>query len=100
MEKLFTTLALLGIFALPACAREPLGFVYQNTNQTLLGSSNIAPSKVGTATCHQYFGVVAIGNCSIKKAMANGRINNLAFVDQKIFNILGWAKIETKAYGQ
>ena len=78
MKKLFATLALLSVMAMPAVASEPFGIVYQDTTHQLLGSGSVAPAKMGTATCTSYFGIVALGNCSVKQAMQNGRINSLS----------------------
>ena len=100
MKKLFTAMSVLALLSLPAMASEPLGFVYQNTTHQLLGSGSVAPAKVGTATCTQYFGVVALGNCSVKQAMTNGNIRALSHADQETKNILGYKKVTTRAYGQ
>ncbi len=100
MKKLFTAMGVLALLSLPAMASEPLGFVYQNTTHQLLGSGSVAPAKVGTATCTQYFGVVALGNCSVKQAMTNGNIRALSHADQETKNILGYKKVTTRAYGQ
>lgn len=93
-------MGVLALLSLPAMASEPLGFVYQNTTHQLLGSGSVAPAKVGTATCTQYFGVVALGNCSVKQAMTNGNIRALSHADQETKNILGYKKVTTRAYGQ
>ena len=80
-------MGVLALLSMPAMASEPLGFVYQSTTHQLLGSGSVAPAKVGTATCTQYFGVVALGNCSIKQAMTNGNIKALSLTKkQKIFS--------------
>lgn len=100
MKKLFTAMGVLALLSMPAMASEPLGFVYQNTTHQLLGSGSVAPAKVGTATCTQYFGVVALGNCSVKQAMTNGNIRALSHADQETKNILGYKKVTTRAYGQ
>lgn len=100
MKKLFTAMGVLALLSMPAMASEPIGFIYQDTTHQLLGSSAVAPAKTGVATCTQYFGVVALGNCSIKKAMANGKINALSYADQQTKNILGYKKVTTRVYGQ
>lgn len=100
MKRLFATVALLSVMAMPAMASEPFGIVYQDTTHQLLGSGSTTPSKMGTATCTSYFGVVALGNCSVKQAMQNGRISSLSHADQATKNILGFKKITTRAFGQ
>ena len=100
MKKLFATLALLSVMAMPAVASEPFGIVYQDTTHQLLGSGSVNPAKVGTSTCTSYFGIIALGDCSVKKAMTNGKITALSHADQDVKNILGFKRITTKAYGQ
>lgn len=100
MKKVLGTLALFALLATPAIASEPVGFVYQNTTHQLLGSGSVCPSKVGKATLTQWFGIVAIGDCSIRKAMSNGKITALSHADQHTKNILGYKKITTQVYGQ
>ena len=99
-EKIFTAMGVLALLSMPAMASELIGFIYQDTTHQLLGSSAVAPAKTSVATCTQYFGVVALGNCSIKKAMANGKINALPYADQQTKNILGYKKVTTRVYGQ
>lgn len=99
MKKLFATIALCAVFAVPAMAGEPFGFIYQDTTHPLTGSGSVSTNKVGTAVCKQYFGIVSMGDCSIKSAMVNGKINSLSHADQYIKNIIGIKTIETKAYG-
>ena len=100
MKKLFTAMGVLALLSMPAMASEPLGFVYQSTTHQLLGSGSVAPAKMGTATCTSYFGIVALGNCSVKQAMQNGKINSLSHADQATKNILGYKKVTTRAFGQ
>lgn len=100
MKKLLGTVAVLGLLSMPALASEPFGIIYQNTTHQLLGSGSVNPAKVGTATCTAYFGVVALGDCSVKQAMTNGKINALSHADQTTKNILGFKRITTRAYGQ
>ena len=99
MKKLLLLSALLVFAALPACAKEPSGFIWQDTVAPIAGSSNVAGVKSGTAECKQYFGVVAVGDCSLKAAMQNGKINSLGYADQKAKLIFGFGKITTTAYG-
>lgn len=100
MRKLLAVIALFAMVSIPAMASEPLGFIYQNTTHPMLGSGSVSTAKVGTATCKQYFGIVSLGDCSVKSAMKNGKINSLSHADQYVKNILGFKTIETRAYGQ
>ena len=99
MKKFLAIAALCCLVSVPAMAGEPLGFIWQNTTHPLTGSGSVSTSKVGTAVCKQYFGVVSLGDCSIKSAMVNGKINSLSHVDQHVKNIIGFKTIETRAYG-
>ena len=99
MKKLLSIAALCCLISVPALAGEPIGFIWQNTEHPLMGSGSVTPAKVGTATCKQFFGVVSLGNCSVKAAMDNGKIRALSHVDQKVKNIVGFKTIETRAYG-
>ena len=100
MKKLLSTLGVLGLLTMPALASEPFGFIYQDTTHQLLGSGSVNPAKVGTATCTSYFGIVALGNCSVKQAMSNGRISALSHADQATKNIRGFRVVTTRGDGQ
>ena len=100
MKKLFILFGILGLFSLPSMAFDPYGIVYQNTVQPLVGSGSVNTAKVGKAKARSFFGIVAIGDCSIKSAMTNGKIKNLSHADQHIKCILGVRTLETRAYGQ
>jgi len=46
-------------------------------------------SKVGKASCQSILGIIATGDCSIKKAMENGGITKIHHVDYHTKSILG-----------
>ena len=100
MKKVLGLVLLLFIGIMPSMAFDPYGIIYQNTTHPLVGSGSVAPNKVGISKCKTFFGVVAVGDCSIKTAMANGKIRSLSHADQHIKCICGVKIIETKAYGQ
>lgn len=100
MKKLLAATALFCVVSIPAMASEPFGLIYQDSTHPLLGSGSVSTTKVGTAMCKQYFGIVSLGDCSIKAAMDNGKIRSLSHADQYVKNILGFKRIETRAYGQ
>ena len=100
MKKLFVLLGFLGFLSMPAMAFDPYGIIYQNTTQPLVGSGSVTTPKVGKAKAKSFFGLVAVGDCSIKTAMNNGKIKNLSHADQHIKCILGVRILETRAYGQ
>lgn len=100
MKKLFICMAILCNTTLPSMAFDPYGIIYQNTVQPLVGSGSVATPKIGKAKAKSFFGLVAVGDCSIKTAMNNGKIKNLSHADQHIRCILGVRTLETRAYGQ
>ncbi len=100
MKKLLITLGALCIISLPSMASEPFGLIYQNTTHQLLGSGSVNPAKVGKSKSKCFFGLVAVGDCSVKTAMTNGKIKSLSHADQHVKCICGYRVIETRAYGQ
>lgn len=101
MKKIMAALMVLSMVSTVALAGEiPVGFIYKEATQTGGGSGSVAISKVGTSSCKSYFGIVALGDCSITTAMKNGRISNLSHYDEVISNIMGYKKITVRAYGQ
>lgn len=98
MKKLFATLALLAVVAMPVSA-STLGFVYQNATTPGDGYAAVSTPRTGSATCTTYFYIVGLGDCSVKAAMKRGGISTLAFYDVYKKNILGYQKITVKAYG-
>lgn len=57
--------------------------------------------KVGTAVCKTYFGLVALGDCSIRTAAKNGGITDVGSVSSKHKNILGvYAEYTTVVTGK
>lgn len=98
----------LGLLTLAVClstsvalANEAVtGFVFKEAVQPGGGSGSVGVSKVGKATCTSYFGLVALGDCSITTAMKNGKVGALSHYDEDVVNILGYKKITVKAYGQ
>lgn len=104
MKKILGILALLFVLCVPAAhagdSPRVYGLIYANTTTPGDGYSTLAPSKVGSANCKSIFGLVAVGNCSVRQAMKNGGISSLSFYDMQVENILGIMTITTKAYGK
>lgn len=101
MKKLLVSAALIVGLTSVAMANEAVtGFVFKEAVQPGGGSGSVSPAKCGKAECTSYFGIVALGDCSISTAMKNGKISNLSHYDQDVKNILGYKKILVKAYGQ
>lgn len=101
MKKLVLLLAMATVLTpLRASAEGLMGIVYKDTVEPVIGSGSVAPTKVGTACAKSYFGLVAIGDCSVAAAMRNGKICNLSHADVAVKNILGYKEVKVKAYGQ
>lgn len=100
MKKLVSVILFMFLISAPSMAFDPYGIIYQNTTHPLVGASSSTTYKMGKAKCKTFFGIVAVGDCSIKTAMKNGKIKNLAHADQHIKCILGCKTIETIVYGQ
>ena len=99
MKKLIALFAVL--FATSACvnAEEMLGLIYQKAVTPGNGYTSIPATKMGTAQCQSYFGIVGVGDCSVQKAMKNGKIKQLGGYDVWRKNILGFQTIKTQAWG-
>ena len=101
MKKVLCLVALMAFLSTAAFANEPLfGFAYKNTQEAGGGSGSVNPAKCGEATCKSYFGVVALGDCSVATAMKNGGVKSLSHYDTDVWGIMGFKKVTVKAYGQ
>ncbi len=93
----------LGLTVLMAgCATYwPQGFIYTEVKgPAAVGSEGYNYSKTGTATANSILGMVATGDCSIKAAMANGKINKVKYVEYSVKNVLGlFGEYTTTVYG-
>ena len=101
MKKILGLLSFLAIFAvasLPSSASVS-GFFYQDTTEAGGGDTITNVTKVGSAQCRSYFGVVAMGDCSIEQAAKNGNIRNIAFFDRTVNSIVGFRTVTVKVYG-
>jgi hypothetical protein len=101
MKKVFSILALTVFLGagIPAGAEPVFGFIYKDTTEAAAGFSNAGAAKVGVSECTSYFGIVALGNCSVNAAAKNGKISVVSYYDVHTKNILGYKKVKVKAYG-
>jgi len=77
------------------------GMLYTQLQGPMGATSNAGSTKVGTAMCESYLGLVAMGDSSIEAAMKNGGITKVHHVDFDAMNILGiYAKFTVKVYGE
>ncbi|MCR5262200.1 MAG: TRL-like family protein [Candidatus Gastranaerophilales bacterium] len=98
MKKMIAVFAVL--LSTSICANaEILGFIYQKAITPGDGYTTIPAAKTGIATCQSYFGIVGVGDCSVQKAMKNGKIKQLGGYDVYRKNILGYQIIKTQAWG-
>lgn len=101
MKKVLTLLAVFAVIGTAALASESVsGFVFKEVVQPGDGLGAFASGRTGTAQCTSYFGVVALGDCSVAAAKKQGKISNVAHYDQEVFNILGFKRVTTRVYGQ
>ena len=76
---------------LVGCASvKPVGILYTELKLPEMATSNAAGTKVGTAECASYLGMIATGDASIETAMKNGGITKITQVDWEVNNILGF----------
>ncbi len=84
------------------CASDrPFGSLYtKSTYDVVPGPTDLANAKVGTATANNFFGIVGIGDCSIKAAAEAGGITKISHVDRNVDCIIGISTITTQVYGK
>ena len=57
--------------------------------------------KVGTATCNSYFGLIAVGDASIDKAVKRAKITKIDHVEWQANNVLGmFGTYKVHVYGE
>ncbi len=100
MKKILSLAALLILAGtLCASAETTYGIIYKDATEPGNGYTLASCNKVGQAVCTSYFGLVAVGDCSVTAAAKKGGIKNLSYYDQHTKNILGFKKVTIKAYG-
>ena len=65
----------------------------------MLGSGSVSTAKMGTATCKTFVGIVNWGDCSVKAAMKNGRINKVTAADWEKHYVLIYGEKTLHVYG-
>lgn len=87
---------------LNGCATPyPMGMIYTEVKAPVAaGDGGMNYSKIGTSKATSILGIVALGDCSIKTAAANGGIKTIKYVDYEAKNILGfYGEYITTVYG-
>ena len=94
--------AFLAIIGTGCTTPEPIGFVYSDVKipKLVTDLNSKKPLKIGRSVSESFFCVVAVGDSSIEKAMKNGKISKVHYVDWKVRNVLGITKYETIVYGE
>jgi len=88
---LSTVLAGTTIFMSGCAVRPTHAMIYTNTQSPYMATNVEAKAtKVGMSEkCANYFGIIATGDCSIKKAKENGGIKSVSTVDWEGVSFLG-----------
>ena len=84
------------------CATSyPFGTIYTGVELPVtVGNSDLQYSKKGTASCHSFLGLIAIGDASINAACKQSGITKVSWVSYKVDNILGsYGVYTTIVYG-
>ncbi len=106
MQKLirYFALSLIMVAFLMGCAsvHSPVsGILFTNVDAPVAATSNPSYTKVGTATCFSFLGLIAAGSCSIETAITNGKITKIHHIDSESFSLLGiFATYKVKVYGE
>lgn len=99
-----SALSLILVVFLMGCAtvHSPVsGFLFTNVDAPVAATSNPSYTKVGTATCFSFLGLIAAGSCSIETAATKGKILKIHHVDAESFSLLGiFATYKVKVYGE
>lgn len=88
---------------LSGCATPfPMGMLYTEIQAPSAVGNDVAVAgkKVGVSKSISVLGLVAVGDGSIKTAMANGKITKVKYVEYSVKNILGiYGEYITTVYG-
>ena len=98
-------LGLAAVLLLPtgcAMAMAPVtGVLYPSVDAPLDVNSESDATKMGSATCKSYLGLVATGDASIAAAAKAGGISKIRHVDYRSHSVLGvYAEFTTVVYGE
>ena len=97
------------IILLPGCVilsgPTGQGLIGTNLKAPVLVADNNVPSqenlKIGQARCINLFGLFAFGDCSINKAIENGKISKIHYIDKELNSFLFIASESTTIiYGE
>lgn len=86
--KRFIALTIAALALVSCDSAAPMGLFYANTACPVAAAGGAA-TRTGQSHAVSYCHLVAIGDCSIDRAKANGGITTISSVDVKRENILG-----------
>jgi len=107
MKHLFSLLLL--CFVVTGCSYQapvmpPGGLIFSDIAAPLDADAErqeVSGLSSGQASSMSILGLVALGDCSITAASANGGLSEVEYMDYEYFNILlAYQKFTLKAYGQ
>ena len=82
------------------CMTSPVtGVIYSDVSGPVAATSNPRGPNHGEACATSYFGLIALGDATITKAVKNGGISSISYVEQKTNNILGVNTYCTEVWG-
>ena len=105
MKKFLMSVAILAVsfgVVTSANAYEPWGVgIYNGTKEVMDYATPGATlgSKSGSATCKTFLGIVNWGDCSLRAAMKNGRINKVTAADWEKHYVLIYGEKTLHVYG-
>lgn len=85
-----------------ACVQSPTGpgLIYMNVKGPLGPASGTATPRVGRSCARVFMALFAWGDASIETAKRNGGITEVATVDHKSFNLIGFGSFCTVVHGK
>ncbi len=97
LASILAVITLTGCYSAPIM--PPTGMLYNDTAAPMnMGGAEMG-SKSGEATATSFFGLVSMGDCSVKAAAEAGGITNVKHTDYHFSNILGYQRFTTIVYG-
>jgi hypothetical protein len=100
------TITLATVFTLSGCVRDtPIQAPINITKHSGFGTggivdSSVKPEKVGESVCKN-IAIFAQGDCSIEKAIENGKITKVHSVSHQTFDVFGiYGTYKTIVYGE
>lgn len=101
----YLLIALLSAALLAGCAAMAVspvtGGLYTDVRAPVTATASETWSKIGSASCASIFGLIGVGDASIKAACRDGKITKIHHVDYHSTNILGiYATYTVYVYGE